>query len=618
MHEKNCLIKFYMLRYFYAMCIIISFMSCNAPSGIRRVWAIDDSEKIKQEDLENPLANNQNNKVWKKETINIFGAKNEIIAFQLIIQADASGVTNVNVEISNLTNGASTISGSASGPDDPYDYRGRNVEMFTEHYLNMIKRSPPEWFFSESAAPPAYYTGWVPDCLIPFSAPSGKGGAPFSIEGNKNQGVWVDLLIPKNAVAGTYTGNAILTISDKIVEAIPIFMKVYDFALPDSTHIKNMFGYNPGALAQRHGLSEGSNEYYNIEAKYQQMAHRHRFDLVTGVANLDDMTRYYKRYYTGEIYTDVSGYAGPGENIGNTTFSIGYGGDIPAEYGKSINSMTKSGWWVGSDAWENWFIQNAPGVERHKYLFPDEPDWKGPEGAKGTGSMDTIRMQAKWTHSNPGTGKNIPTLVTNTVKPGLKGYVDFWSISAQEYTISLTPEDIASERAGGHKFGIYNGFRPGMGAVVSDADAIEFRVMPWIVWKYKLDQYFYWSTTFWRDLNVFVNPLTYEDRINGDGTFLYPGQDYVFPEENKNLAGPLSSIRAKNWRRGAQDYEYLWLVKKAGLETELNNIVNECIPTALWEAKSQKDISWSSRGYKFEEYRKQLAELLSSHSAKNK
>jgi hypothetical protein len=536
----------------------------------------------------------------------------------LIIQADSIGVSQVNVEISDLINGTSIIPGSSTGPGDPFDYRGRYVELFTEHYLNMIKRSPPLWFFSESAAPSAYYTGWVPDCLIPFSAPSGKGGAPFSIGGNKNQGVWVDILIPENTSAGTYTGNAIITMGDKVFKKIPISLKVYDFALSDSTHIKNMFGYYPAALAQRHGVPEGSDEYFDLEVKYQQMAHRHRFDLVTGVANLDDMTKYYKKYYTGEIYTTEKGYAGPGENTGNKTFSIGYGGDLPSEYGKNINSMTKSGWWAGSDAWENWFIQNAPGVERHKYLFPDEPDFKGPEGAKGTGSMDTIRMQAKWTHSNPGTGKNIPTLVTNTIKPVLKGYVDFWSISSEEFTQNITPEDVTSERAQGHKLGIYNGYRPGMGAVVSDADAIEFRVMPWVVWKYKLDQYFYWSTTFWRDLNVFVNPLTYEDRINGDGTFLYPGQDNIFPEENRNLAGPFSSIRAKNWRRGAQDYEYLWLMKKAGLETELNSIVNKCIPTGLWEAKSQKDISWSSRGYKFEEYRKQLAELLSSSSARNK
>jgi hypothetical protein len=106
--------------------------------------------------------------------------------------------------------------------------------------------------------------------------------------------------------------------------------------------------------------------------------------------------------------------------------------------------------------------------------------------------------------------------------------------------------------------------------------------------------------------------MTYEDRINGDGTFFYPGQDNLFPAESRNLAGPLSSIRAKNWRRGAQDYEYLWLAKQAGLEKEMTSILNSCIPTGLWEAKSQKDISWSSRGYTFDQYRRQLAERLSS------
>ena len=602
------------LRFLVLANVIFAVMSCKAPTGVERVWAIDDGEKIRQDDITNALASDENNAVWKENRINIFGGRNEFVAFQLIIQADASGASQVNVTISDLTNGNSVIPGSAAGPADPFDYRGRNVELFTEHYLNMEKRSPPLWFFSDSAAPSAYYTGWVPDCLTPFTAAADKGGAPFSIKANSNQGVWVDILVPKDATAGTYTGNATVTVAGKVFEKIPIALEVFDFTLPDSTHIKTMFGYYPDAIAQRHGVPEGSPDHYALDVKYNQLAHRHRFDLVTGVDNLDDMTKHYKSYLTGEAYTTASGYAGPGENLGNTTFSIGYGGDVPAEYGGNINTATRSSWWAGSDAWEKWFVQNAPGVERHKYLFPDEPDFKGPEGAKGTGSMDTIRIQAKWSHSNPGIGKNIPTFVTNRIKPGLIGHVDYWSISSEEFTEDITPEEFGAERAQGHKFGIYNGYRPGMGAVVSDADAIEFRVMPWVVWKYKLDQYFYWSTTFWRRLNVFVNPLTYEDRINGDGTFLYPGQDSLFPEENRNLAGPLSSIRAKNWRRGAQDFEYLWLAKEAGLEAELENIVNACIPTALWDAKGQNDISWSSRGYGFEQYRKQLAELLSKHA----
>jgi hypothetical protein len=587
-------------------------------TGVKRIWALDDGEKIKREDIDNPLATNMNNVVWKDTTINIFGARNEIIAFQLIIQSEKNGVQNVNVFISDLKNGTAIIPGSASGPNDPFDYRGRYIELFTEHYLDITKRTSPLWLFAESAAPSAYYTGWVPDCLIPFSALSGKGGAPFSIAGNSNQGIWVDILVPKDASAGTYSGKATVTISNKTFKEIPILLKVYDFTLPDSTHIKNMFGLYPWDMANRHGVTTGSSSYYQLEVKYNQMAHRHRFDIVCEVSNLTDMTNYYRRYLTGEIYTTGFGYAGPGENIGNTTFSIGYGGAFPEEYGGSAAKMNKSDWWRGSDAWANWFKSNAPGVEYHKYLFPDEPEWKGPTGAFGTGSFDTIRMQADWTHSNQGPGRNIPCLVTNTMRPGLMGYVDFWSVSSEEAVNSATPEAVASEKALGHKYGIYNGYRPGMGAVITDADAVEFRVMPWIVWKYNIDQYFYWSINFWNDINIFTNPLTYSDNDNGDGTFFYPGEDYLFPTENRGLAGPLSSIRAKNWRRGEQDYEYLWLAKQAGLENEAKSIVDNCVPTALWDAKYQSNISWSSRGYKFEQYRKQIAELLSNKGLKNK
>jgi hypothetical protein len=583
----------------------------NLVTGVKRVWALDDGEKIKREDISNPLATNINNLVWQDDKINIFGGRNEIISFQLIIQAEEDGADDVNVVISDLDNGTAIIPGSEAWCFDPFDFTCRYIELFTEHYLHITNRTPPLWFFSPSAMPSSYYTGWIPDCLIPFSAPSGKGGAPFSINGNNNQGVWVDIYIPRDALAGTYEGEATVTVSDSVFMIIPVLLKVYDFTLPDTTHIKNMFGFYPYLISQRYGVSRRSRTYYDLEAKFFQVAHRHRIDLVNMVDNLADMTNYYKRYYTGEIYTAAYGYAGPGENIGNITFSIGYGGEIPDEYGESVYTMTESSWWAGSDAWENWFTQNAPGVERHKYLFPDEPDWKGPAGALGTGSMDTIKMQANWTHNNPGIGRNIPCLVTNTIKPVIKGYVDFWSVSSQEATVSATANEVASEKVQGHKYGIYNGYRPGMGAVVIDADAVEFRVMPWIVWKYDIDQYFYWSTNFWTTINVFDNPLTYNDDVNGDGTFFYPGVDLIFPKEDRGLSGPLSSIRAKNWRRGAQDYEYLWLAKQAGSENEIKTIVDNCVPAALWEAKSRGNISWSSRGYVFEQYRKQLAELIS-------
>jgi hypothetical protein len=50
----------------------------------------------------------------------------------------------------------------------------------------------------------------------------------------------------------------------------------------------------------------------------------------------------------------------------------------------------------------------------------------------------------------------------------------------------------------------------------------------------------------------------------------------------------------------------------------MNVILNNCIPTGLWEAKSQNDVSWSGRGYMFEKYRRQLAEILASSAVSSK
>jgi hypothetical protein len=582
------------------------------PAGIKRVWAIDDGEKIKKDDIDNPLAEDYNNAVWKDSTIHLFGAGNEIIAFQLIIQAESGGAKDVDVKVNDLVNGNAVIPGSESGSSDPFDYNGRYIELFTEHYLNVTKRTPPLWFYLPGAAPSNYYTGWLPDCLIPFSAPEGKGGSPFYIPGNSNQGIWVDIYIPRNAGWGTYKGDVEITVSGKEFLILNLSLEVYNFTLPDSTHIRNMFGHLPWDVAKRHGVTYNNTAFFSLDAKYHQMAHRHRMNLAEEVRNLSLMNMFHRKYLTGELYSPGNGYSGPGENIGNNTFSIGYGGSFPDEYGGSVNNMNQSDWWAGSDAWASWFRDNAPGVEIHKYLFPDEPDWKGPAGALGTGSMDTIKMQSEWTHSNPGIGSTIPCLVTNKIKQVLIGYVDFWSVSSEEATTGNTAEQVASERSNGHKYGIYNGYRPGNGAVILDGDAVEFRIMPWIVWKYKIDQYFYWGVDFWQQTDVFSDPLTYDNQVNGDGTFFYPGEDHLYFNQNRGLAGPFASIRAKNWRRGAQDYEYLWLARQAGLDDEIRNIVEACVPTGLWDARNQSNISWSSRGYVFEQYRRQLADLIAT------
>lgn len=593
---------------------LISLEATEKELGLARIWAVDDGEKVKREDLNHPLATSSDNPVWDGVKIALFGARNEIVAFQLILESAAAGAEDIDVFITDLSRGSYSIPNSRAGSSDPYDYRGKRIELFLEHYIQIVDPSRGGSSWSQAAKPSSDYLGWVPDALIPFSADPDVGGAPFDIPANSNQGVWVDLWIPRDAPEGLYTGEVQILSGNKISHKIPIEVSVLNFTLPDETHFPNMFVISPGEIAARHGVKVDSDEYYEIETRYHQMAHRHRFDLVQAVRNLSQMRRYHHRYLTGSLYTDRYEYDGPGEGIGNQTFSIGLYGNLPAEYGDKPPEWSKESWWQGTNEWAAWFQENAPHVSISKFLGPDEPD--------SASDLRAIQAQANWSHSNPDIGNTIPTFVTTWIDPDYQGYVDVWSTSAN-YTLSgTTPgtnsEDVAAEILGGNAWGVYNGYRPATGSTLIDTDAIDFRVIPWIGWKYDLDHYFYWMTTYWvkssesgRRKNVFTNPRTTEFQRNGAGTFFYPGQDRVYVEADRRLPGPLSSIRMKNWRRGMQDYEYLWLAQELGLGSEVERIVDWVVPAALWDTNPNKAISWPARGYGFETFRQELAELIS-------
>jgi hypothetical protein len=584
-------------------------------SGLTRVWAVDDGEKVKRGDLSHPLADSRENTVWDGEGVSIFGARNEIVAFQLILEAGASGAEDIDVYISDLSNGSFSISNSKAGSANPFDYLGKNIELFTEHYIEISDPSRGGSSWSQSARPSSSYLGWVPDALIPLSAPPELGGSPFDIHANTNQGVWVDLWIPRNAPQGTYTGEIQISSGGGISHLIPIELVVLNFTLPDETHFPNMFAIEPGDIARRHGVKFDTDEFYEILTSYYQMAHRHRFDLVQSVRNLSQMRRYHQHYLSGSFYTDRFGYEGPGEGIGNQIFSIGLYGGMPMEYGEASPNWTQEDWWEGSDLWATWFNQNFPDVSIHKYLLPDEP--------RTSSDLRTIQAQADWSHNNLGIGGTIPTFVTQWIDPDYQGYVDIWSTSANHALLrnhpGTDPQDVENEKDAGKEWGVYNGYRPATGSTLLDTDAIDFRVIPWIGWKYDLDHYFYWMTTYWTDWqhdaarwNIFTNPRTATVQRNGSGTFFYPGQDHVYSEENRGLPGPLSSIRMKNWRRGMQDYEYLWLAQRLELGSEVERIVDQVVPAALWDADPNKSVAWPVRGNGFEAYRQELAELISA------
>src|SRR5262245_56320245 len=69
----------------------------EAASGISAVWANDGGDKVTQDDLRvSARALNVTNSVWDGTQITLFGAKNEVVDFNLILEA-LNGSSNVSV-----------------------------------------------------------------------------------------------------------------------------------------------------------------------------------------------------------------------------------------------------------------------------------------------------------------------------------------------------------------------------------------------------------------------------------------------------------------------------------------------------------------------------------------
>ena len=65
------------------------------------VWAVHDGEKVKRDDRQN--ANKARNAIWDGARIKLVAARNEIVAFQVIVEAGATGIERLSAALPSLT-----------------------------------------------------------------------------------------------------------------------------------------------------------------------------------------------------------------------------------------------------------------------------------------------------------------------------------------------------------------------------------------------------------------------------------------------------------------------------------------------------------------------------------
>lgn len=565
--------------------------------GIETVWAIGDGDKIKKYDLLHP--DRLKNSVWDGRQISIFGARNEVVAFQVILQAGAHGARAVDVELPELHHESGFTLRQGAERQDPTHTVDVQIERFLQHYLHITKPSPPGWFYNPEAAP-KNMTGWIPDALVPFNA-TGKGETPFDIGPLQNQGVWFDVYIPKtNAPAGMYHGNVLVVEQGRTTIKIPVAVRVYDFTLPDDNHFQTMLFIARDGIPRRH-RARGPEGLRELVARYHRLAHRHGVELTDGFR--PDPPQHRLDLLTGAAFTRARGYEGPGEGVGYRIVPANfYGGNVLS----GNRSWRREGAWAKADTFVEWIKCARPGATTFLYVI-DEP----PRNMFGR-----VREAGAYHHANPGPGKDLPMFVTVYPDPELGDGIDIWCPTAQ----MLSLHEKRREEQRGRRMWYYNGHRPYSGTQITDAPAVDCRVPAWACWKHDIELWFYWHANHWfhnyeserghQNQNVWVDPITFGDEggINGDGVLIYAGEDAIFPEEDRGIPGPIASIRLKNIRRGAQDYEYLWLAQQNGLTEEARTTVDACVPRVFSDAMG--DVSWSEKGSDWDRQRLQLARKL--------
>jgi len=156
-----------------------------ATAGVTAAWAVSDGEKVERDDRAHPLK--AKNAVWDGRAVRLAAARNEIAAFQVIVEADGAGLVKLSLSLPELRRRGGTETIAYAPPaTDPTLSAGRPIQLFSVNYRTSPRRATPTGPGSRGARPrPA--TPWAgspssscPRTLAPAAAASPSRSRPGS------------------------------------------------------------------------------------------------------------------------------------------------------------------------------------------------------------------------------------------------------------------------------------------------------------------------------------------------------------------------------------------------------------------------------------------------------
>jgi hypothetical protein len=467
------------------------------------------------------------------QVVSLDAAKNEFEPFQVVINGGANGVTVQSAVLSDLSDSGKTHTVSSS-----------KSYIYVERYYDVSRVSSSEGS-----------VGRWPDPMIPDVDPfyrEKRNAFPLSVPANETRVIWVDLYVPQDSVAGQYQGNLTLTFGGNSTVALPVALRVRNFALPSTASLPTFYGLQWDACVAHLGsyatCGDNGIEQYLYMYGIAGLDHRLTFSSIYTFPNNNDWTHFDSFY---------------GPLLDGTAATI-----LPGAQWRSVG-------WHDSNFSQQYMTQwkqhaVAKGWADNKKLFfytVDEPAdaaaWQristyGPTvQAAGLSSLVTVDYNLAVAHN---VLDDIDLLVplmnhTSDTEGTPRSAYDTWLQNPAKdlwWYVSCISHGCSEATTA---------WETNWPSYVIDSPAMEQRALEWYTFANDVhgELYFeisYKLATAWEDQWAFGG--------NGDGTLLYPG----IPDASAahSIGGthniPILSMRLKLIREGLEDYEYLHILEQ--------------------------------------------------------
>ncbi|MEM9603097.1 MAG: DUF4091 domain-containing protein [Pseudomonadota bacterium] len=591
--------------------------ACIDAGDTLQVCALSDMQKVARH--ARPRAEHADYRLTDNQTIRLHSARNETVAFQLLLRSQRKSPPPVSVRWDRFSREGETTEHQPQ------------VELFQAHYHH-VANGGYRWGPKSAVLPwPADY----PDALVPATSGCLGDRQPLfdtitpAPARRHNALVWIDIRTATDAPAGRYRTQVHLEQNGEVIASVPVDIQVWHATLPATPTIDAVGELYRTYRLEGAGEDPSSADWQRMSQCYQQLAHRHRAVFLERSPNKPESDADWAHYtdtwgpaLDGSLFTEAYGYTGTGYGTPVSVWRTPWPQPYDVKLDGPLSDAEVTRYTAMAAEWEQQATARgwtAPWV--FAYVF-DEVDGPNDEDTgiarddlyiamthaqmhrvqsaidRGTASLDIDLM---WTsHSNPATWQGRDNL-------DLQGTIRHWAPNAHAYD----PAFLQAREALGETTWFYHSGHPAVGAHSINASGIDMRTWGVIGARYGVSGQLMWAVNLGSDARPFAEPMYKpdEDRF-GNGVLVYPGNqlDKIgYPV----VPGPIPSVRLKLWRRGLQDADLIQLAR-ARAPAETDALVNALVPSALADAVAEGGgPQWPTDPARWTDFKRALLALAS-------